>query len=108
MQSDGDGCCARCSRSPELNATLASGNRKFKDPMQFVASSLRLAYDGRMVANLSLANGWLNQLGEPPCAASRRTVSSAAESAGQLGADGQALRDCLRDRFRAGWSFLHG
>lgn len=51
--------------SPELNATLASGNRKFKEPMQFVASSLRLAYDGRTVANLRPAIGWLNQLGEP-------------------------------------------
>lgn len=51
--------------SPELNTTLASGTRKFKDPMQFVASSLRLAYDGRTVANLRPAIGWLNQLGEP-------------------------------------------
>ncbi|MGO4330664.1 DUF1800 domain-containing protein [Cupriavidus sp. 2TAF22] len=51
--------------SPEFNAALASGPRKFKDPMQFVASSLRLAYDGRMVANLRPAVGWLNQLGEP-------------------------------------------
>ncbi|WP_420995558.1 DUF1800 domain-containing protein [Cupriavidus sp. 30B13] len=51
--------------SAELDATLASGTRRFKDPMQFVASSLRLAYDGRMVANLRPAIGWLNQLGEP-------------------------------------------
>jgi len=51
--------------SPEFDATLASGTRRFKDPMQFVASSLRLAYDGRMVANLRPAIGWLNQLGEP-------------------------------------------
>ncbi|MDF3888636.1 DUF1800 domain-containing protein [Cupriavidus basilensis] len=67
VQSDGDiaAVLRTLFLSPELNATLASGNRKFKDPMQFVASSLRLAYDGRMVANLRPAIGWLNQLGEP-------------------------------------------
>ncbi|MDF3836365.1 DUF1800 domain-containing protein [Cupriavidus basilensis] len=51
--------------SPEMNATEASGTRKFKDPMRFVVSSLRLAYDGRTVANLRPAINWLNQLGEP-------------------------------------------
>jgi uncharacterized protein (DUF1800 family) len=38
---------------------------KFKDPMQFVVSSLRLAYDGRMITNYRPAIGWLQQLGEP-------------------------------------------
>jgi uncharacterized protein (DUF1800 family) len=38
---------------------------KFKDPMQFVASSLRLAYDGRTFSNYRPVVGWLAQLGEP-------------------------------------------
>lgn len=38
---------------------------KFKDPMQFVISSLRLAYDGKLFTNFRPVIGWLQQLGEP-------------------------------------------
>ncbi|HEV3058193.1 MAG TPA: DUF1800 domain-containing protein [Vicinamibacterales bacterium] len=38
---------------------------KFKDPMQFVVSSMRLAYDGKTITNYRPAIGWLQQLGEP-------------------------------------------
>jgi uncharacterized protein (DUF1800 family) len=38
---------------------------KFKDPMQFVASSLRLAYEGKTFTNYHPAVNWLQQLGEP-------------------------------------------
>jgi uncharacterized protein (DUF1800 family) len=38
---------------------------KFKDPVQFVVSSMRLAYDGKMITNDHPAVGWLQQLGEP-------------------------------------------
>lgn len=38
---------------------------KFKDPMQFVVSSLRLAYDGKPLINVRPIVGWLQQLGEP-------------------------------------------
>jgi uncharacterized protein (DUF1800 family) len=38
---------------------------KFKDPMQFVVSSMRLAYDGKTITNYHPAVGWLQQLGEP-------------------------------------------
>jgi uncharacterized protein (DUF1800 family) len=38
---------------------------KFKDPMQFVVSSMRLAYDGKIITNYHPAIGWLQQLGEP-------------------------------------------
>jgi uncharacterized protein (DUF1800 family) len=38
---------------------------KFKDPMQFVVSSLRLAYDGKSIRNYRPVVGWLQQLGEP-------------------------------------------
>ncbi len=37
----------------------------FKDPMHFVVSSLRLAYDGKMFPNYRPVIGWLQQLGEP-------------------------------------------
>jgi uncharacterized protein (DUF1800 family) len=38
---------------------------KFKDPMQFVASSLRLAYEEKTLTNYHPAVNWLQQLGEP-------------------------------------------
>ena len=47
-----------------LNAPAAK-LEKFKDPMQFVVSSMRLAYDGKTIANYHPAVGWLQQLGEP-------------------------------------------
>ena len=37
----------------------------FKDPMHFVVSSLRLAYDGKAFPNYRPVIGWLQQLGEP-------------------------------------------
>src|SRR5207245_6991108 len=36
-----------------------------KDPMQFVVSSLRLAYEGKTLTNYHAVTGWLQQLGEP-------------------------------------------
>lgn len=47
-----------------LNAPAAT-LEKFKDPMQFVVSSMRLAYDGKTITNYHPAVGWLQQLGEP-------------------------------------------
>jgi uncharacterized protein (DUF1800 family) len=38
---------------------------KLKDPMQFVVSSLRLAYDGKAITNYRPVANWLAQLGEP-------------------------------------------
>ncbi|ABF11700.1 DUF1800 domain-containing protein [Cupriavidus metallidurans] len=51
--------------SKEFDSAAAHGARKFKDPMVFVVSSMRLAYDGRPVTNLRPVINWLNQLGEP-------------------------------------------
>ncbi|MGO4305844.1 DUF1800 domain-containing protein [Cupriavidus sp. RAF12] len=51
--------------SKEFDRLPAAGTRKFKDPMVFVVSSMRLAYDGRPVTNLRPVFNWLNQLGEP-------------------------------------------
>ena len=47
--------------SPEFEASLGS---KIKDPRQFVVSALRLAYDGRPIANAHPAIGWLNSMSD--------------------------------------------
>ena len=48
--------------SPEFAAQLGG---KFKDPMHYVVSAVRLAYDGRTIVNAHPIVGWLNALGEP-------------------------------------------
>jgi uncharacterized protein (DUF1800 family) len=44
---------------------LAGAGTRFKDPFQFVVSAMRLAYDGRSIANALPLVNWLNVLGEP-------------------------------------------
>jgi len=39
--------------------------RKFKDPVQYVLSALRWAYDGRVITNYKPVQNWLHALGEP-------------------------------------------
>jgi len=39
--------------------------KKFKDPVQYVFSAVRLAYDGRMITNYRPIENWLHALGEP-------------------------------------------
>jgi uncharacterized protein (DUF1800 family) len=48
--------------SPQFAASLGI---KFKDPMHYVVSALRLAYDGRTIVNAHPIVNWLNALGEP-------------------------------------------
>ncbi|HTV79873.1 MAG TPA: DUF1800 domain-containing protein [Steroidobacteraceae bacterium] len=48
--------------APEL-AAQAGG--KFKDPMQYVVSAVRMAYDTRIVENMHPVANWLGALGEP-------------------------------------------
>ena len=48
-----------------LDAPTTPTLEKFKDPMQFVVSSLRLAYEGKTLTNYRPVVGWLQQLGEP-------------------------------------------
>lgn len=50
----------------ESRELAASAGRKFKDPMQFLVSSLRLAYGDAAVANARPILSWINQLGEAP------------------------------------------
>jgi len=49
--------------APEFNATLGM---KFKDPMHYVVSAVRLAYDTRPIQNTGPMLGWLGRLGELP------------------------------------------
>ena len=47
----------------EFNAALGG---KFKDPMRFVVSAVRFAYDDRAITNARPMVNWLNGLGEAP------------------------------------------
>jgi uncharacterized protein (DUF1800 family) len=49
----------------EFNASLGG---KFKDPMRYVVSAVRFAYDGRPITNTRPLLNWLNGLGEAPFA----------------------------------------
>ncbi|RAI42660.1 DUF1800 domain-containing protein [Rhodoplanes roseus] len=48
-------------RAPEFSATIGT---RAKDPVRFVVSALRLAYDGKVIVNAAPVQGWLNRLGE--------------------------------------------
>jgi uncharacterized protein (DUF1800 family) len=39
--------------------------KKFKDPTQFMASAMRLAYDGKPISNAAPLLNWVAQMGEP-------------------------------------------
>jgi uncharacterized protein (DUF1800 family) len=47
--------------APEFHASLS---HKFKDPVHYVVSAVRLAYDDKPILNCSPMLGWLNRLGE--------------------------------------------
>jgi uncharacterized protein (DUF1800 family) len=48
-------------KSPEFAGALPE---KYKDPMQFVLSAVRLAYDTKVILNAGPILNWLNRLGE--------------------------------------------
>ncbi len=48
--------------SPEFTHSLA---HKFKDPLHYVVSSVRLAYDDKPILNAGPILNWLNRMGEP-------------------------------------------
>jgi uncharacterized protein (DUF1800 family) len=50
-------------KSREFETSLGS---KFKDPMHYVMSTVRLAYDGKPIINTHPVVNWLNALGEAP------------------------------------------
>jgi uncharacterized protein (DUF1800 family) len=49
--------------APEFAASLKSGAR-FKDPVQYVLSAVRLAYDDKVILNTLPVQSWLNRLNE--------------------------------------------
>jgi uncharacterized protein (DUF1800 family) len=50
-------------KSPEFMASLGAKS-KYKDPMQFVLSAVRLAYDDKVILNAQPIMGWLNRLAQ--------------------------------------------
>jgi len=48
--------------SPEFKSSLGT---RFKDPIHFVVSAIRLAYDDRPIVNALPMQGWLNRMAEP-------------------------------------------
>jgi len=64
-RSDGD--IAAVLRTLFTSPYVTSGyGHKFKDPFRFVVSSMRLAYDGRPIANAQPLVNWVRQMGEAP------------------------------------------
>jgi uncharacterized protein (DUF1800 family) len=49
--------------APEFAASLKSSS-KFKDPVRYVFSAVRLAYDDKVILNTAPIQNWLNRLGE--------------------------------------------
>jgi uncharacterized protein (DUF1800 family) len=48
-------------RSPEF---AASSGQKFKDPVHYVLSAVRLAYDDKVILNTAPVLGWMNRMAE--------------------------------------------
>ena len=45
----------------EFNQSLG---KKFKDPMHYLVSGVKLAYDGKTILNCAPMLGWLNRMGQ--------------------------------------------
>ena len=67
---------------------LQSPANKFKDPMRYVVSSVRLAYDDKVVLNVGPMLNWISRMGEPlygrPTPDGYPLVASGWDSAGQM------------------------
>ncbi len=64
QRSDGD--IAAVLRTMFLSKEAAAvGGHKFKDPMRFLVSAMRLTYDGQPIPNAVPLVNWLRQMGEP-------------------------------------------
>jgi uncharacterized protein (DUF1800 family) len=65
MRTDGDMAAVLHTlfMAPELGGSFGA---KFKDPMRFVISAVRFAYDGKPISNTRPMVNWLNGLGEAP------------------------------------------
>ncbi|WP_341990679.1 DUF1800 domain-containing protein [Azorhizobium sp. AG788] len=47
--------------APDFTASLGT---RFKDPVRYILSAVRLAYDSKVIANTAPIQNWLNRLGE--------------------------------------------
>jgi hypothetical protein len=54
--------CGRCSNRPEFAQSL---DGKFKDPVHYVVSAVRVAYGDKIIVNAQPLLSWLNRMGEP-------------------------------------------
>jgi uncharacterized protein (DUF1800 family) len=67
---------------------IAAAGTRFKDPMRFVLSAVRLAYDDKVIVNTIPIQNWLNRLGEGlfnrPTPDGYPMVSSAWNASGQM------------------------
>jgi hypothetical protein len=66
-------CLPTMVHAPEFTASLKPG-AKFKDPVQYVFSAVRLAYDDKVILNTQPIQNWLNRLGEG-CSITRRRMA---------------------------------
>jgi uncharacterized protein (DUF1800 family) len=57
--------------SPEFRQSLG---KKFKDPMHYVVSAVRLSYDDKPILNAGPMLNWLSRMGQPCTGARRRTA----------------------------------
>jgi uncharacterized protein (DUF1800 family) len=84
---DGDiaGVLAVMLKSPEFSGQLPL---KYKDPMQFVLSAVRIAYDTKIILNAGPVINWLNRLGEGlynhPTPDGYPTIAAAWNAPGQM------------------------
>jgi uncharacterized protein (DUF1800 family) len=71
--------------TPEFTASLG---KRFKDPVRYVLSAVRLAYDSRVIVNSVPIQGWFNRLAEGlynhPTPDGYSTISTAWSGSGQL------------------------
>lgn len=87
MRTDGDiaGVLATLFAAPEFRQSLG---QQFKDPVHYVVSAVRIAYDDKPILNANPMAGWLSRLGESPY--NRQTpdgyplTASAWDSSGQM------------------------
>jgi uncharacterized protein (DUF1800 family) len=63
LASDGDIALTLQAMFDTPEFTLSLGH-KFKDPIHYVVSAVRLAYDGRPIVNAAPMLGWLNRMGQ--------------------------------------------
>ena len=85
--------------APEFNASLKS-TPKFKDPVHYVFSAVRLAYDDKVILNTAPIQNWLNRLAKRLF--NHETPDGYRDDVGVLeraGSDDAAFRDRAADRF---------